>query len=286
MSSMVKPVMITADSTCDLPLDLIKKHRIELAPLSVLLDDKSYLDGVEITPDDIYAFYHRTGRLPKTAAVPPSQYIDLFSKYQEKGYAVVHISLSSSISSSYQNACLAAGEFDDVYVVDSENLCCGMGLLVLKASDLREQGKAAKEIAAQAELLKGKVRSSFILDKLEFLHKGGRCSGITALGANLLSLKPCIEVHHGKMDVAKKYRGKLAGAYRQYTIDRLKDTDTIDYQRVIIAHSGVDESLLDMVWKTVEKQGNFKEMILARAGCTITAHCGPNTLAVMYMEKA
>lgn len=285
MSSMAKPVMITADSTCDMPIDILRRNRVELAPLSVLLDNKSYLDGVEITPDDIYAFYNRTGKLPKTAAVPPGQYTDLFSKYVEKGYAVVHLSLSSSISSSYQNACVAAEEFEDVYIIDSENLCCGIGLLVLKACDLRDEGREAKEIAQQLKRDKEKVRTSFVLDKLDFLYKGGRCSGIAALGANLLSLKPCIEVHQGTMEVAKKYRGKLENAYKQYTADRISGRTDLDLTRVVIAHSGIPEAQISMVRRIVEKNAAFEEIIIARAGCTITAHCGPNTLAVIYMVK-
>lgn len=284
---MKKEVVITADSTCDLPGYLVKKHGIEISPLGIQLGIESYQDGVDITPDDIYSYYHQTKVLPKTAAVPPIAYAELFKKHTSQGKAVVHINLSSAISSTYQNAVIAAEEFDDVYVIDSKNLCTGLGLLVLKACDLRDEGFGAQEIAGRIKTLKYKVNSSFVLDTLEFLHKGGRCSGLTKLGANLLGLKPSIVVNNqdGAMSVGKKYRGKIEAVYAQYARDVMKNISNMDRRRIVVAHSGISQEKIDILQREVSLAGIFDEVIVARAGCTITAHCGPGTAAIMYMEK-
>lgn len=284
---MSKEVVITADSTCDLPGYLMKKHCVDIAPLGIQLGLESYRDGVDITPDDIYSYYNKTKVLPKTAAVSPVAYTELFEQYTAQGKAVVHINLSSAISSTHQNAVLAASELADVYVIDSKNLCTGLGLLVLKACDLRDEGLAADEIASRLETLKYKVSSSFVLDTLEFLHKGGRCSGVAKLGANLLGLKPCIAVNHqnGTMAVGKKYRGKIEAVYRQYAKDVMRHVDGMDRRRIVVAHSGVSQDKIDILRNEVSLAGMFDDIIIARAGCTITSHCGPGTMAIMYMEK-
>ena len=204
-------VIITADSTCDLPKNITESRNIIITPLSVLLGNNSYLDGVEVTRDDIYEHVSKTGELPKTAAVTPSAYYEVFSKAVKEGNSVVHINLASEISSSYQNAVAAAKEFPNVYCVDSKNLCAGMGLLVLKACDLRDKGFEAKKIANRIESLVPKIHSTFVLDNLVYLYKGGRCSAVAKFGANVPGLKPVIGVdpQTGKMDVVKKYRGKI-----------------------------------------------------------------------------
>ncbi len=284
---MKKEVVITTDSTCDLPGYYVKKYGIEIAPLGIQLGLESYADGVDITPDDLYSYYNQTKVLPKTAAVPPAAYIEMFQKYVDAGKSVVHLNLSSAISSTHQNAVLAASELEDVYVVDSKNLCTGLGLLVLKACDLRDEGFSAKEIATRMDALKGKARSTFVLDTLEFLHKGGRCSGLTRLGANLLGLKPSIVVDpiQGTMSVAKKYRGKIQAVYRQYARDVMKNVEQMDRRRIVVAHSGIPQEEIDILKNEVTLAGMFDEVIVARAGCTITSHCGPGTAAIMYLEK-
>ena len=185
-------VIITADSTCDLPKDIIESRNIKITPLSILLGSESYLDGEEITLDDIYAHVSKTGEMPKTAAVSPASYYEVFSAASQQGDSVVHISLSSAISSSYQNAVTAAGDFSNVHVVDSKNLCGGMGLLVLKACDLRDKGFDAKKIANRIRSLVPKVHATFVLDNLVYLYKGGRCSAVARFGANVLGIKPVI----------------------------------------------------------------------------------------------
>lgn len=281
-------VIITADSTCDLPKNITENRNIIITPLSVLLGSDSYLDGVEVTRDDIYEHVSKTGELPKTAAVTPAAYYEVFSRAVQEGNSVVHISLASAMSSSYQNAVSAAKEFPDVYCVDSKNLCAGMGLLVLKACDLRDRGFEAKKIANRIEALVPKVHSTFVLDNLVYLYKGGRCSAVAKFGANVLGLKPVIGVdpQTGKMDVVKKYRGKIENVYKQYINDTFNDAAKMDNTRVVIANSGgVPGDITAFAAGMTQGKGKFKEIITADAGCTISSHCGPKTFAIFYMKK-
>ena len=286
-SDVLKEVMITADSTCDLPNYLIEKNNITILPLSILLGDKSYSDGVDIFPRDIYAYVNKTGDLPKTAAVTPAQYNTVFKEFTEQGKAVVHIGLSSAISSSYQNACIAAAEFEDVYCIDSKSLCTAMGLLVLKACDFREKGKKKKKIYNRVNSLVPKVSTTFVLNNLEYLHKGGRCSGVAKFSANVLGIKPSIAVdENGRLDVAKKYRGKIDLVYKQYISDSLKDVNKFDPARVVIANSGdINPEIISFAKGVIEGKNKFTEVITADAGCTISSHCGPKTLAIFYIKK-
>ena len=283
-----KKIIITADSTCDLPDYLIKENGIKIIPLSILLGDKSYRDGVDIKPADIYRYVGETGELPKTAAVTPGEYFEVFNEAVQNGYKVVHIGLSSAISSSYQNAVIASAEFDDVYCVDSKSLCTAMGLLVLKACDFRDKGMDAKKIADRVNKLVPKVSTTFVLNSLEYLHKGGRCSGVARFGANVLGIKPSIAVDNptGTMDVAKKYRGRMDVVYKQYVNDCLQDCNKIDPSRIVIANSGdVSGDTLAFVKGLIEGKNRFEQIITADAGCTISSHCGPKTLAIFYIKK-
>lgn len=281
-------ILITADSPCDLPQAILQERDICLTPLSVTLGDRSYRDALDITPAGIYDYVAKTGVLPKTSAVPVGQYLDLFTQCTKDGGHVVHISLSSGISSSYQNAVTAAGEFENVHVVDSHSLCHGFGLLVLKAADLRDMGLPAEKIAEQIARLTSKVSATFVLNDLEYLYKGGRCSGLTRLGANLLGIKPMIAVDPvtGTLDVEKKYRGKIESVYRAYAADRLKESGQMDKTRVFIANSGgVSQDTIDYVKGLFEAAGGFEEIITAEAGCIICSHCGPKTFAVFYLYQ-
>ncbi len=280
-------VVITADSTCDLPEHLIQENDIVIFPLSILLGEDSFLDGLEIHPADIYEYVEKTGVLPKTAAVTPQQYTDVFEQITGEGKAVVHIGLSSAISSSFQNAVVAASAFDNVYCIDSKSLCTGMGLLVLKACDLKNKGFSAKKIARRIEGLVSKVHTTFVLDNLEYLHKGGRCSSLARFGANVLGLKPSIAVstETGKLDVAKKYRGKIDIVYKQYISDCLENNTNADKTRVVIANSGGVSGDIIAYAKGIAEGRGFKQIITADAGCTISSHCGPKTLAVFYMDE-
>ena len=281
-------IVITADSTCDLPQELIDKYDIKIIPLSILLGEKVYHDGVDIKPSDIYDFVEKTGELPKTAAVTPSEYHEVFKRFADDGKKIVHIGFSSALSSSYQNACVAAEEFERVYCVDSKNLCTAMGLLVLKACDYREKGIDAKRIADKVNRLVPKVSATFVLDGLEYLHKGGRCSSVAKFGANVLGIKPSIAVdtQTGRLDMAKKYRGKTELVYKQYITDRINEIKRIQPDRVVIANSGgVPADTIAFAKGMLEGRDKFEQVILADAGCTISSHCGPKTLAIFYIKK-
>ncbi|MBO5928481.1 MAG: DegV family protein [Clostridia bacterium] len=280
--------MLCADSTCDLSPQLKERFHVVTCPLHVVLEDKVYDDGVNMMPDDIYAVYAQKKVLPKTAAANAAEYMEFFKPYLDDGYEIVYISLGSALSVSHTNCRMAAAECDGVYVVDSCNLSTGSGLLVLEAADRIAAGMPAAQVAEEVQALVSKSHASFVVDTLEFLHKGGRCSALAMLGANLLQLKPCIEVDTaacGKMDVGKKYRGSLEKSLQQYVQDKLEGRTDIRRNRVFITHSGISEERLNLVKEAVESYNLFDEIFITRAGCTISAHCGPNTLGVLFMTK-
>lgn len=284
---MSKKVILCADSTCDLSPELIEKYNVHIYPLHVLVGEQNYSDGVDITPDDIYATYHEKGILPKTAAVNTSEYIDFCKPFIDEGNEVIYISLGSALSSSHNNCRIASTELPGMYAIDSRNLSTGSGLLVLEAADRIEKGMSAAEIAEELNEIAGRVSASFVIDTLEFLHKGGRCSALAMLGANMLRLKPSIKVDNtdGSMGVDKKYRGSLDKALEQYVADQLKDRTDIDTRRIFITHSGISEERIELVHSLVKEYGDFEEILITRAGCTISSHCGPNTLGVLFITK-
>jgi len=279
-------VKITADSTCDLSGSLVKENGIIITPLYVNYEGNSYRDGVDIKPSDIFDYVAKTKKLPKTSAGTIGDYTEAFSKILAKGDSVVHISIGSKFSASYQNALAAASELDgDVYVVDSKNLSTGSGFVVLKAAALAREGKSATKIAEELKEFTPKVRASFCIDTLTFLHKGGRCSAVAVLGSNLLKIKPCIEVVDGKMDVGKKYRGHLNTVLLQYVKDLFENADNIDTSSVFITHTGCDANLVQSVKDEIAKFIKFDNVIETIAGCTISNHCGPGTLGVLFVTK-
>lgn len=202
-------IKITADSTCDLSEELVKKYDIEILPLYIVKDGKSYKDGVEITPSDIFEHVKAGGALTSTAAVNVADYIDAFTPLSKEYDAVIHVDISADFSSCYQNACIAAENFDNVYIIDSRNLSTGSGLIVLRAAEMAQAGENPEDIVKAMNALTSKVEASFVIEKLDFLRKGGRCSALAALGANLLSLRPCIEVKDGKMSVGKNTEANM-----------------------------------------------------------------------------
>lgn len=286
---MSKKVIISSDSTCDLGPQLIEKYNIPILPLIINTDDQSNYDGVDINPDMIYEYHKTTGKLPKTSAIPIGDYLKYFEKLRaENGedVEIVHFCISSDMSSTYSNCSLAAEELSGVYPIDSQNLSTGIGLLVLHACDLAAAGRSGKEIADEVNALRSKVNASFVIDTLHYLWKGGRCSGVTALGANVLRLKPCIEVKDGKMIVGRKFRGKLNDVMEQYAKSRFEAYPNIRTNRIFITHSGTDQENIDRVEKVVRESGHdFGEILITRAGCSISTHCGPNTLGVLFIEE-
>lgn len=279
-------IIISSDSTCDLSLELRERYNISIVPLGVTLGDKTYFDGVDITPDDIYAHHSKTGELPKTTAANVGDCIDYFKSLADQGKPIIHFALSSEFSSTYNNACLAASEFENIFIVDSRNLSTGNGLLVLAAAEMASRGLSAKEIVEKVTAMVPCVDASFVIDDLEYLHKGGRCSALAMLGANLLKLKPCIEVKNGKMGVGKKYRGKYAGVLKEYVAERLADIDNIELDRIFITHAGVDDEIVNEVAAQVKETADFKDVLVTRAGCTISSHCGASTLGVLFVRKS
>ncbi len=276
---------ITADSTCDISPVLYKRYDVTMVSLYITLGDETYRDGVEIAPKDLFQYVERTGELPKTAAPSPEDYRAAFERLTGEGKGVVHISISSEMSASYSNACRAAKEFEDVYVIDSRSLSSGSGLLVIKAAELAACGLPAKEVASRIEALVHQVEASFVVDTLTYLHKGGRCSSVAALGANLLHLKPCIEVRDGRMQVSKKYRGTLKRCLNDYIRDRLEDRADIDPSRAFITHTVQDAVLVEHARKAVLDAFPFAEVLITDAGGTISSHCGPGTLGVLFLRK-
>lgn len=284
---MAEKIKLIADSIVDLSPEIIKKYDIEIRPHAVNLGDKTYLDTVTVTPDDCFAYHEKTGDLAKTAAASPQEYKELFEKWTSQGYTVIAFAVSSSMSAGYSSIKLACEEVENVYCVDSANLSTGVGLQVLEAADMVAAGKSAKEIVEHLENLVPRVDASFVLDTLHYLWKGGRCSGVAALGANLLKLRPCIEVKGGAMGVGKKYRGKRMPSVLSYVEDRLKGVTDIETKRIFITHSGgfTDEEIAQVKAKINEYQ-KFDEILVTRAGVTISCHCGPKTLGILYIRKS
>ena len=281
---MYKKIKIVADSTCDISPELTEKYGIEIHPFVVNLGEKSFQDGVDITTYDILKYYRETGNVSKTAAAPPGEYEELFKRWNPDEYDILFFTISSDFSSAFANASIAAKNFDNVYMVESANLSTGILLTVLAAADMAEAGMSAREIVEKLKEVVPKVRASFVIDTLEFLWKGGRCSGVAALGANLLRLKPCIEVIDGKMSVGKKYRGNIDRVISQYIRDRLASTPNVVRKRVFITHTFTDRAPVEAALKQARESGMFDEVLETRAGCTIYSHCGPNTLGILYIE--
>lgn len=278
-------IKITADSTCDLTAELLHRYDIGLFPLSVILNDQSLKDGIEVVPDDLYRHVEEYGSLPTTSAISVGEYLDRFAVLSAENDAVIHINISAEFSSCYQNACIAAAEFDNVFVVDSRNLSTGHGHVVIEAALAAARGMNAPEIVDFLNGLTGRVEASFVLDRLDYMVKGGRCSAVTALGANLLKLKPCIEVRDGKMGVVKKYRGPFSKVILEYVKDRLDGRDDIIYDRIFITYSSEMSDTVSAVRAAVEQYSPFTEIIENRAGCTICSHCGPCCLGILFIRK-
>ena len=279
-------IIISSDSTCDLSPEIKERYGVKILPLGVTLGTNVYRDGFDIIPDDIYAHYDKTGELPKTTAANVGECADFFAELTKGGDAVIHFTISSQMSSTYNNACIAASDFENVYVVDTQNLSTGGGLLVVAAAEMAKGGMEPTAIVEQLERLIPCVDASFVIDNLEYLYKGGRCSALAMMGANLLKLKPCIEVKNGVMGVGKKYRGTFSKVVDEYVEERLHNVDDIDTSRVFVTHAGCHPELMEDIVKKVKDKGVFKEVFFTRAGCTVSSHCGANTMGVLFIRKS
>ena len=278
-------IKIISDSTCDLPQEVLEKYHITMAPLSVIKNGEQFIDGVTITPAEIFAHVAAGGDLCSTAAINIGEYAELFEKYASDYDGIIHINISSEFSSCHQNARLAAEDFDNVRVIDSRNLSTGQGLVVLEACKLAQSCDDLDEIAQKLNAFTEKVEASFLLDRLEYMVKGGRCSAAAALGANLLNLKPCIEVKNGKMGVVKKYRGNYAKCLANYVKDRLSGREDLDKTTLFVTRTPISDDCLNAVKEAVEQFNDFETTYWNEAGCTVSCHCGPGTLGVLFVRK-
>ena len=278
-------IYITSDSTSDLSPEIRERFNIKTIPLFVSLGEKNFVDGVDIVPEDIYDYYNKTGKLPKTASTNIGEFAEFFRSIWDEDTAIIHFAVSSEMSSSFNNAKIAAQEFSNIYVIDSRNLSTGIGLLMISAANMANDGMKPEEIVEKLNDIIPRVDSSFVLDNLEYLHKGGRCSAVAMLGANLLKLKPCIEVKNGKMDVGKKYRGKFGDVLKTYAKERLLDAGDIEQDFIFVTHAGCNMDDVMAVVDEVKKIAPFKEVFLTRAASTISSHCGQYTLGVLFIRK-
>ena len=276
-------IKITATSTCDLPAELLERYQITMVPLYVSFGGKTYRDGVDVGPEDIFRHVEEGGQLPTTSAVNIADYQELFAQLSPQYDEVLHITIGSEFSCCYQNALVAAADYPNVHVVDSRNLTVGQGILAVTAAEAAQRGADIGEIKAMLEEMTARVDTTFVVDKLDYLAKGGRCSSVVALGANLLKLKPCIVLSDGRMNVGKKYRGAFDKVLSDYVLDQLAGKD-VDQDRVFVVHTRCDPSIPENVCDMVRQFG-FREVITAVAGCTISCHCGPNTLGVIFLRK-
>ncbi len=285
-------IVLSADTPCDIGEALKTRYQVSLYPLHIILDEKQYTDGLDITSAQLYDAWWKHKLLPRTAAINPEEYQSYFSSFLEQGYDVIHISLGSGISSSHANAQIAANTLKstgNVFVIDSCSLSTGFGLLVCEAGERIQSGMPAKQIVEEVSALTQDTRASFILDTLEFMRAGGRCSSIAQIGAALMNLKPTIIVKNdrqGSMIVGKKYMGKLAPSLMKYVDDQLKDRTDLVLDRVFVTHSGMDDpSIIEKVVARIQELQPFREVFVTQASCTISCHCGPNTLGVLFLTK-
>ena len=276
-------IRFTADSTCDMPLPLREQYGVELAPLTVVVGDEMHYDGVDITQQEIFDAVE-AGKVVKTAARNAYEYGKLFRRALEDSDAVIHFSLSKSLSASYSSACMAAQEMENVYVIDSANLSVGTSLLMLEAIDMAQRGWEPSLIAAKVNNLARRVDTSFILEQVDYLFRGGRCSGVEAVGAKVLHIRPSIEVTRGEMGVGRKYRGRFERCLVKYVADKLEDRDSIDFARAFVVQAGCPDEWTQQVHRQLLDAG-FAEVIDATAGCTISTHCGPHTLGIVFKRK-
>lgn len=280
-------IKITGDSTIDLSPSLLERYDISTIPLYIMKGDASYRDQLEIKPEDIFEYVESGKGICHTAAVNTIDYTEFFTTLLQDYDAVIHINISSDLSCCNQNALIAARELENVYVIDSRNLSSGSGHLAVDAAIMAQSGMAPQAIAEKLTEMTKLVEASFVIDTLKYLHKGGRCSAVAALGANLLKLKPCIEVSNGKMDVGKKYRGNFDKVILQYAADKLANYRDLDPRRLFITYApGTPPAIADSVEEYARSLGYFEEICQTIAGCTISNHCGPVCLGVLYYRKA
>ena len=279
-------IKIAADSTCDLSRELIDKYKISIIPLHIVLDDKEYKDGVDITPDEIYEWSDKNNTTPKTSAVGFEDAENAIKPIADTDDEMIIFTISEKMSTTANVFRMAAEELeieDKVSVIESANLSTGIGLLVIEAAAMAAEGRAREEITDFLEDMKPRVRSSFVVDTLTYLHRGGRCSSVAALAGGMLKLHPKIVVENGAMLATKKYRGKMDSVILDYAKEMAEDLKQAKKDRVFITHSGCNQETIDSVKEYLESLGQFEEILITRAGGVISSHCGPGTLGVLFI---
>ena len=279
-------IKITADSTCDLTQELLQQWNISLMPMHILMGGESYLDGVTVHPADVFVHVQNGGQTPKSAAANLVEYSDFFAPFAKEYDAVIHISVGSKFSSCFQNARLAAQEYENVSVVDSENICTGQGYLVLRAAKWAADGLPPKSICMRLQNLAKRVELSFVLNQLDFMAKSGRCSGVLAFGANILGIKPSLAVINGELKVVKKYRGSLPICVGKYITDQLDGRNDIDNTMVFISSCQPKPGCMDAIKAGLRKYGKFEHIIETDIGTTIGGYSGPGTIGIVFAKKA
>ncbi|MEC9485249.1 MAG: DegV family protein [Candidatus Izemoplasma sp.] len=282
----MKPIKLISDSTCDLSSNIIKKRNIEIIPMHVSFGDERYLDGVNITVDTLYQKVEETGDLPKSAAISPGEFEEVFKRFLDEGYQILYLGIGAQFSGTFQSANLAKTllESEDIYLVDSANLSSGIGLLLLKASDMIEEGLNIDEIVASLEATVPKVRSQFVIDTLEYLYKGGRLNALSNFMGNMLRLHPLIKVVDGKMIVGKKISGAMRKAVRYMVNETISNQDKIESDYIMITHSKAEKNA-DYIRQNVVNNMSVNNLLETKAGCTISTHCGAGTIGILYIEK-
>ena len=278
-------VRICTDSCVDINKNQIEENNIAVFPLAVILNDKEYLDGVNITPKEIFDYVGKTGQLPKTAARSIEDFKHFFEDLLASGDEVVYMGISSKLSSAYSYACQAKEEIgsDKLFIADSKSLSTGIGLLVLYACQLAKSGLSGKEISEKIKLQADYNQASFVVDKLDYLYKGGRCSAMARFGANLLKIKPRLELVDGKIENTGKYMGKFNSVIYKYIDDMLRLHNKPRRELCFITHTCQDEDFVKDVVEYVKGKNIFDEVVSSVAGSTISCHCGENTLGILYL---
>lgn len=278
-------ILISSDTACDLPTSIVEKYNIPLIPLPITLGNDTFLDGIDVTPEKIYAFVEEHKILPKTSAINDHTYTEFFEKMSKEYDHIIHFTLSHKVSASNSNAVIAQKEFPKVHVIDTYALSSGMAVQIINALNMRDKGYTASQIVEEIEKNKNKVVTSFVIEKLDYLHKGGRCSGLQLLGANVLKLRPSIKMADGALQVHKKYKGKMDKVVSEHILNTLQENPTYDDSVAIIVHSGATEDMLEAARTTLKQHAKFKQVYETITSCTITSHCGKNTLGLVFQNK-
>ena len=280
------PVSIITDSTSDLSEELLKRYGISVLPLHIHLGDDEFIDGVDITPDEIYTWSDKVNKTPKTSTFSPGEASDFFRERLKEAEEIICFSISGSMSASGRVMALAAEDLeaeDKIHVIDSKNLSTGIGLLIIEAAEMAQKGFSVKEIIDRIEELKPRVRASFVVDTLTYLHRGGRCSGVAAIAGSALKIHPYISVVDGNMQPGKKYRGKMKKVFDEYVNDMEADLKKAEDSRVFVTYSGERDETIEAVINKVSGLGHFKEVLVTRAGSIISSHCGPGAMGVLFI---